>query len=155
VEVDVRAVIQRVSSASVMTDGGVVGEIGAGLVVLIGVERGDGLRDVEVLVDKLTGLRIFAGGGGGFERSIVDVDGSLLVVSQFTLPASLQRGRRPSFTASAPAEDAEALLAMVVDRLRGKQLTVETGSFGALMSVRMVNEGPATFVLDVRDGRVC
>ena len=149
-----RAVVQRVSQASVTVDGEVVGEIGTGLVVLVGVERDDELADADVLADKVAALRVFGDDRGGFERSVVDTGGGVLVVSQFTLLASMQRGRRPSFTSAAPGEEAEGAVEAVVARLRHHGLTVATGTFGAAMTVRLANEGPATFLLDVRRGRV-
>lgn len=150
-----RAVIQRVSEASVRVGGEEVAAIGAGLVLLVGVEVGDGPDDAAAVADKVAGLRIFADrDGGGFERSIGDAGGAALVVSQFTLPASLRRGRRPSFTAAASADEAAALVAAVADGLRRHGIPVASGVFGAQMSVSLVNEGPATFIVDVRGGVV-
>lgn len=149
-----RAVIQRVSEATVVVAGAVVGQIGHGLVVLVGVERGDGVDDAAALAAKLAGLRVFGDDRGGFERSVVDVAGALLVVSQFTLPASLKRGRRPSFAAAAPPQEADLLVEAVVESLRLTGIEVATGRFGAMMSLRIVNEGPATFIVDVRGGKV-
>ena len=146
--------IQRVSEACVVVAGEVVGEIGSGLVALVGVERGDDERDASVLAAKVSGLRVFGDGAGGFERSVVEAGGAVLVVSQFTLPASLKRGRRPSFTLAAPQGEADPLVSAVVDHLRRAGLEVATGRFGAKMSVRLVNEGPATFIIDVRGGKV-
>lgn len=149
-----RAVIQRVSSASVAVDGGIVGSIGRGLLVLVGVEHGDGPAEVQALVDKVATLRVFPTEAGHFEASVLDVGGSVLVVSQFTLPADLRRGRRPSFTRAEKPESAEPIVHAVVDAFRSRGLDTATGRFGAMMEVSLVNEGPATFVLDVNDGRV-
>lgn len=149
-----RAVVQRVAEASVSVDGEVVGEIGAGLVVLVGASVHDGEADAQALAAKLVGLRVFRGEGSGFDRSVADVGGSVLVVSQFTVHADVRRGRRPSFTAAAGGEVAEPLYDRFVDALRATGVPVETGVFGAMMSVALVNDGPVTLVIDTADGRV-
>lgn len=139
-----RAVVQRVSSASVTVDGSVVGEIGAGLLVLVGVTHGDGAEQVTALARKVHELRILPG-----ERSAQDLDAPLLVVSQFTLYADTRKGRRPTWAAAAPGEVAEPLVGQFVAELRGRGATVHTGVFGAHMQVALVNDGPVTLILDV------
>lgn len=144
-----RAVIQRVSSASVTTAGQTV-SIGAGLVVLVGVERGDGVADAEYVSRKVQELRVFSDGAKAFDRSVRDVGGDVLVVSQFTLAADCRKGRRPSFDDAAPPEIARPLYESVVQSLRDAGLTVATGVFQADMQVSLVNEGPVTVLLDSR-----
>lgn len=139
-----RAVVQRVTSASVTVDGAVVGEIGAGLLVLLGVTHDDGPVQVASMARKLHGLRILPG-----ELSCADTGAGLLVVSQFTLYGDTRKGRRPSWTAAAPGDVAEPLVEAVVDALRGLGATVATGVFGAQMQVALVNDGPFTVLLDV------
>jgi len=137
-------VIQRVSRAHVEVDGAVVGEVPeAGLVVLVGVTHGDGPEQVAWLARKIAELRIFEG-----ERSVEEIGGSVLVVSQFTLHADVRKGRRPSWSAAAPGPVAEPLVAALADTLRARGLPVATGTFGAHMSVDLVNDGPVTLVLD-------
>jgi D-tyrosyl-tRNA(Tyr) deacylase len=138
-----RAVVQRVSSARV-TPGG---EIGPGLFVLLGVARGDTAAEAERLAGKITRLRIFER-DGRFDASVLDVGGSVLVVSQFTLLADTSRGNRPSFTEAAPPEEAEPLYDGFCAALRALGVTVETGVFGARMAVELVNDGPVTILLD-------
>jgi D-tyrosyl-tRNA(Tyr) deacylase len=150
----VRAVIQRVSEARVVVDGVVTGEIGAGMVILVGVASGDSSSDVEALVAKVQGLRIFVDGAMKMNRSISDIGGSMLVVSQFTLLADLRRGRRPSFTAAASPEDAEPLVDDFCSKLRQLGVAVAEGVFGAHMSVELVNDGPVTIILDTLDGQI-
>jgi D-tyrosyl-tRNA(Tyr) deacylase len=142
-----RAVIQRVSRAAVRVDGAVVGEIGIGLLVLLGVADGDGEADTERLAAKVARLRIFADDLGRFDRSVLDVGGAVLVVSQFTLLADTAKGNRPSFTAAARQEEAERLYERFSAALRAIGLTVEQGVFGAMMEVELVNDGPVTIVL--------
>jgi D-tyrosyl-tRNA(Tyr) deacylase len=147
-----RAVIQRVSSASV-TAGGHTASIGRGLVVLLGVERGDGPQDVDYIARKIRELRVFAGTddpGKDFDRSVEDIAGQLLVVSQFTLAADCRKGRRPSFDDAAPPEMAKPLYESVVLALRDAGLPVATGVFQAMMQVSLVNDGPVTLLLDSR-----
>jgi D-aminoacyl-tRNA deacylase len=143
-----RAVCQRVSEARVLVDGSVVGEIGVGLVVLLGVERGDTEADAERLAGKAARLRIFEGETSKFDVSILDVRGSALVVSQFTLIADTRKGNRPSFTRAAPPEKADPLYERFCAALAGEGVPVERGVFGAQMAVELVNEGPVTIVLD-------
>jgi D-tyrosyl-tRNA(Tyr) deacylase len=143
----VRAVCQRVSEARVRVAGDVVGEIGAGLCVLLGVARGDSEADAERLAAKIARLRIFADEEGRFDRSLVDIGGSALVVSQFTLLADTAKGNRPSFTGAAPPEQAEALYERFCEYLRDLGIPVQQGVFGASMAVELVNDGPVTIVL--------
>lgn len=147
-----KAVLQRVSQASVKVNGRVVGRIGAGLLVLLGVAKGDEERDLLYLVEKLQTLRIFGDDQGKMNRSLVDVGGALLVVSQFTLLGDTGKGRRPGFDLAAPPEAARALYEQAVSRLRAAGLRVETGIFGAHMQVELLNDGPVTFILDSRRG---
>jgi D-tyrosyl-tRNA(Tyr) deacylase len=149
-----RAVVQRVSAASVVVDGAVVGSIGTGLLVLAGVGHDDGPADVAALASKLAGLRIFPDEQGKMNRSVAEAGGAMLVVSQFTLQGDVRRGRRPSFTAAAPPEHAEPLVDLLVERLRDHGVDVETGAFGAAMQVHLVNSGPVTLVVDVAGGSV-
>lgn len=156
-----RAVVQRVSAASVAVrgrtrtgDGEVVGEIGRGLLVLVGVTGGDGREDAAAIAAKVAALRVFPDADGLMNRSVGDVGGGVLVVSQFTLYGDTRRGRRPSFTAAAPPGQAEPLVGAVVDGLRSAGLPVATGVFGAMMAVSLVNDGPVTLLLETRDGRI-
>ena len=149
-----RAVVQRVSSASVTVAGSEVGEIGKGLLVFVGATETDTSDDAKALASKLAGLRIFNDPEGKMNLSVTDVAGSVLVVSQFTLYGSTRRGRRPSFTAAARPDVAEPLVEEVVAALAGHGLDVATGRFGAMMDVELVNDGPVTLVLEVRDGAV-
>ena len=145
-----RLVIQRVSSASVSIDNHVVGEIGRGLVVLVGVADGDGAADIEYTSGKIRELRIFPDDDGRMNRSVVEVGGSVLVVSQFTLLGDVRRGRRPGFDAAAPPELAKSIYEQLVERLRSEGLDVVTGVFQAHMSVALVNDGPVTILVDSR-----
>ncbi|WP_165226635.1 D-aminoacyl-tRNA deacylase [Aquisphaera insulae] len=145
-----RAVVQRVSRGSVEIDGSTVGAIGAGFVVLLGVARDDGEADAAWLADKILNLRVFEDEQGKMNRSVVDVRGGILVVSQFTLLADCRAGRRPSFTAAADPADAERLYERFVAILRGSGLEVATGVFRAMMQVSLVNDGPVTLLLDSR-----
>jgi D-aminoacyl-tRNA deacylase len=143
-----RAVIQRVSSASVRVEGQIVGEIGPGLLVLLGVTREDTEKEAEYLLDRITGLRIFADEEDKMNRSLVDTGGSLLVVSQFTLCGDTRKGRRPSFDPAAPPEVARRLYEHFVARARALGVPVETGVFQAMMTVTLANEGPVTFLVE-------
>lgn len=149
-----RVVIQRVSEARVTVDGEVVGEIGVGMLLLVGVASGDRLSDVESLVTKVAGLRIFVDDRMKMNNSIVDAGGSILVVSQFTLLADARRGRRPSFTAAAPPAVAEPLVDALCAGLRKQGIAVEEGVFGAQMEVELVNDGPVTIILETDDGQI-
>jgi D-tyrosyl-tRNA(Tyr) deacylase len=146
----VRGVVQRVSEASVRVDGEVVGSIGPGLVVLVGVGGGDVETDADYLAEKILNLRVFPDEAGQMNRSVLDVSGGLLVVSQFTLLGDVRKGRRPSYSAAAPPEEANRLYEHLVSRLRPSGLKVATGVFRALMDVALVNQGPVTILLDSR-----
>jgi D-tyrosyl-tRNA(Tyr) deacylase len=143
-----RAVCQRAAGARVRVDGAVVGEIGLGLVVLLGVAREDAEEAALRLAGKVARLRVFPDDAGRFDRSVLDVDGAVLAVSQFTLLADTQKGNRPSFAAAAPPEEAEPLYRRFCDELRALGVPVETGVFGARMAVELVNDGPVTILLD-------
>jgi D-aminoacyl-tRNA deacylase len=145
----VRAVVQRVSEASVAVDGVTHGVAAAGLVVLLGVARGDDAAAAERLAGKVARLRVFENEEGRFDRSLLDAGGSALVVSQFTLIADTAKGNRPSFAGAAPPEEAERLYDRFCAALRELGVPVETGVFGARMAVSLVNDGPVTIVLDV------
>ncbi|WP_026369553.1 D-aminoacyl-tRNA deacylase [Kallotenue papyrolyticum] len=146
-----RALIQRVSRASVRVDGATVGAIGPGLVILLGVGVGDSEREAALLAEKIAHLRIFADAEGKFNRSLLEVGGAALVVSQFTLFADTRKGRRPSFTQAAPPEQAAPLVERFAALLREQGIAVATGRFGALMEVELVNQGPVTIWLDSDD----
>jgi D-tyrosyl-tRNA(Tyr) deacylase len=145
----VRAVVQRVSLARVVVGGDVAGQIERGLVVLLGVARDDHTTGAARLAAKVARLRIFEDENGRFDRSVLDVGGAALVVSQFTLIADTAKGNRPSFTGAAPPETAEPLYERFCTELRALGVPVETGVFGARMAVELVNDGPVTIVLDV------
>jgi len=145
-----KAVIQRVTRASVEVDGQVVGRVDAGMLVLLGVAKGDGESDGRYLVEKIRTLRIFADEQGKMNRSLTDIGGSVLLVSQFTLLGRTTNGRRPSFDEAAPPEEAKRLYETVVTELRAQKIPVETGVFAAHMQVELLNDGPVTFVLDSR-----
>ena len=140
--------MQRVARAAVHVEGEVRAAVGSGLVVLLGVAGGDTPADAERLAEKVARLRIFADDAGKFARSVVDVRGAVLVVSQFTLIAETSRGNRPSFTGAAPPEQAERLYARFCAALEQLDVPVETGVFGARMQVELVNDGPVTIVLE-------
>jgi len=143
-----RAVVQRVTEARVEVDGTIVGEIGAGLLVLLGVAKGDAAAGADFLVDKILNLRIFADDDGKMNRSLLDTGGALLVVSQFTLYGDCRKGRRPSFDLAAPAEQARSLYEHFVAAARRAGVRVETGVFQATMAVSLVNDGPVTLVIE-------
>lgn len=144
-----RAVCQRVSEARVRVAGEVVGEIGAGLCVLVGVARGDGAAEAARLAGKAARLRVFPDEAGRFDRSLLETGGAALVVSQFTLIADTAKGNRPSFAQAAPPEQAEPLYERFCEELRALGVRVETGRFGAHMVVEIVNDGPVTIILDI------
>ena len=144
----VRAVVQRVSTASVTVEERTVGEIGPGLLVLVGVSKTDTESDADYLVDKTAGLRIFEDEDGKMNRSVVDVRGAVLAVSQFTLYGDVRRGKRPSFDDAARPERARELYEYFVAQVRQRGLHCETGQFQAMMSVSLVNQGPVTVLLD-------
>jgi len=143
-----RAVLQRVTEAYVTVEGATVGSIGTGLVVLVGVTSTDSRQDADYLTEKIVHLRIFPDDAGKMNRSLVDASGALLVVSQFTLYGDCKKGRRPSFDAAAPTDQARDLYDYFVERLRLRNILVQTGVFQAEMQIHLVNDGPVTFILD-------
>ncbi len=147
-----KCVIQRVSRASVTVDGAVVGSIGHGLLVLVGITHADGTEQARWIAEKLLALRVFADDEGKMNRSVVDVGGGLLLVSQFTLYGDLKKGTRPSFIEAARPDHAQPLFDHLVDLVRqgasGTSTAVSTGIFGAMMDVELVNDGPVTIILD-------
>ena len=145
-----RAVIQRVEKASVSVEGEIRGQIGAGFLVLIGVEEGDGDADFKYIADKVPNLRVFEDDQGKMNRSLLDVGGEVLAVSQFTLLGDARGGRRPSFIAAARPETADPMYERLVAEWRARGIRVETGVFGAHMKVALVNDGPVTILLDSR-----
>jgi D-tyrosyl-tRNA(Tyr) deacylase len=147
----VKALLQRVSGASVSVAGEVVGKIGRGVVVLVGVAAGDGEKDARYLAQRTVNLRIFSDEGGRFNLSALDIGGELLVVSQFTLLADTKKGRRPSFTDAAPPPQAEKLFELFVSEARASGLKVETGRFQQYMQLEIHNDGPVTIMLDSRE----
>ncbi|MFQ6675135.1 MAG: D-aminoacyl-tRNA deacylase [Fidelibacterota bacterium] len=142
------ALLQRVSRGKVTVNGRTTGEIGPGLVIFLGVFHDDSERDGEFLARKISGFRVFNDDQGKMNLSVREVGGSALVISQFTLCADWRRGRRPSFTRAAPAEKGEHLYLHFMDELKKLGIPVESGTFGAMMEVSLINDGPATFVLD-------
>ena len=143
-----RAVVQRVSGAQVVADGEIVGEIGAGLCILLGVARGDGPQEAERLAGRVARLRIFGNEAGRFDRSLMDTGGQALVVSQFTVIADTAKGNRPSFSGAAAPEQAEPLYDAFCTALSAQGVDVATGRFGARMALELVNDGPVTIVLE-------
>lgn len=143
-----RGVVQRVLEAHVKVDGQIVGQIEQGLVVLLGVAEGDTEADLKYLVEKTINLRIFEDDDGKMNRSVLDVGGSILAISQFTLLGDCRKGRRPSFISAAKPEEANALYEEYVRRIREQGVTVETGIFQADMKVHLINDGPVTLMLD-------
>jgi D-tyrosyl-tRNA(Tyr) deacylase len=147
----VKALIQRVTGASVSVGGEVVGSIGRGLVVLVGVASGDSDKDIQYLAQKMVNLRIFADEADKFNLSALDIRGELLLVSQFTLLADTRKGRRPSFTEAAPPPQAEELFQKLVDEVKASGLKVATGRFQQYMQLEIHNDGPVTIMLDSRE----
>jgi|SRR5690242_7163723 len=145
-----KAVIQRVTQASVEIDTRVVGQIDGGMLVLLGVANGDGEDDARYMVEKITTLRMFNDAQGRMNLAVADVGGTVLLVSQFTLLADTRKGRRPGFDGAAPPEAARLSYEMVVEGVRRRGIRVETGQFGAQMRVSLQNDGPVTFILDSR-----
>ncbi len=143
-----RAVVQRVTQARVEVDGSISGEIGPGLLVLLGVTKSDTTADSDYLADKIAGLRIFSDGAGKMNLSVLDTGGAMLAVSQFTLYGDCRKGRRPSFDYAAPAEQARALYLHFIEAARRAGVRVETGVFQAHMSVSLVNDGPVTLIVE-------
>ena len=146
-----KTLVQRVARASVSVSGGVAGAIGRGLVVFVGVARGDTERDAVYLADKIVNLRVFADEAGKFNLSALETGGEILIISQFTLLADTRKGRRPSFEEAAPPEQAEALVDFFVRRMRDTGLKVETGRFQQHMLVEIHNDGPVTIALDSKE----
>ena len=146
-----KAVIQRVKSASVSVDDKIIGEIAAGFLILLGVEQSDTQDDLNYLVKKTIGLRIFKDDNKNMNLSIKDVGGEALVVSQFTLCADTSRGRRPSFIKAANPEEADSMYQQFCEQLTMNNLSVQAGKFGAMMDVSLVNDGPVTIILDSRE----
>lgn len=146
--------MQRVSEAAVEVDDTTVGRIGRGLVVLVGVGPGDGEADAAALAAKVATLRIFPDDAGRMNLSVADVDGEVLIVSQFTLYANVRKGRRPSFVGAADPADADPLIRRVADLLAQRAIGVATGEFGAAMEVSLVNDGPVTIVIETEGGTV-
>jgi D-tyrosyl-tRNA(Tyr) deacylase len=144
----VKALLQRVTEASVSVGGEVVGRIGRGVVVLVGVAQGDSEKDARYLAQRTVNLRIFSDEAGKFNLSALDIGGELLVVSQFTLLADTRKGRRPSFTDAAPPPQAEELFTLFVDEARASGLRLETGRFQQYMQLEIHNDGPVTILLD-------
>ena len=145
-----RAVVQRVTRASVTVDKEVVGEIGNGLVVLLGVARDDSERDAEYLAEKIVALRIFDDEAGRMNLSVLDAKGAVLIVSQFTLYGDVRKGLRPSWSDAAAPEVAEPLYEYFVEKVRASEIRLATGSFRRMMEVELVNDGPVTILLDSR-----
>ncbi len=143
-----KAVIQRTTTAEVRVNGKRTGKIDLGLVVLLGVNKGDTNKDAEILADKITNLRIFEDSNGKMNLSLADVSGSILIISQFTLSSNCKKGRRPSFNDAAPPDEAEKLYNYTINCIAEKKIPVETGVFGAMMDVELINNGPVTFILD-------
>ncbi|MCZ7533450.1 MAG: D-aminoacyl-tRNA deacylase [Acidimicrobiia bacterium] len=149
-----RVVVQRVRSGRVDVDESTVGEIGLGLVVLVGVEVDDVAADAVVCASKIAGLRIFRDDEDKMNRSVEEVGGAVLVVSQFTLAGDVRKGRRPSFVTAARPEAAQPLVQRFCTELESRGLNVETGVFGAMMEVSLVNDGPVTIIVESRDGKI-
>jgi D-tyrosyl-tRNA(Tyr) deacylase len=150
----VRIVLQRVTRASVTVDGSVAGSIGEGLLLLVGIEPSDTEGDVARAVEKVINIRVFPDEDARMNRSLLEVGGSVLVVSQFTLLGDIRKGRRPSYVGAAPPEVAEPMIEAVVGRLREAGVHTETGVFGAAMEVELVNSGPVTLVMSISQGTV-
>lgn len=146
-----RAVVQRVSESSVRVGDETPGRIGRGLLVLLGVARGDDTRTADLLAEKISNLRIFEDPAGKLNLSLLDISGEMLVVSQFTLLGDCRKGRRPSFVQAAPPEQANAIYGHFVEEVRRKGIAVQTGRFGARMAVTLVNDGPVTLIIEVPD----
>jgi len=145
-----KAVIQRVSSASVKIDKQIISKIGKGLLILLGISETDNQQDIDIMVDKIKNLRIFPDALGKMNISIKDIDGEILAVSQFTLLADLQKGRRPSFVDAAQPIKAECIYKQVIDNLRKEGIRVEFGRFRKYMQVELLNDGPVTFIFDTK-----
>lgn len=149
-----RAVVQRVSRANVTVAGSVVGEIGEGLLALVGVTHDDTEADAVALAEKMTGLRIFGDEDAKMNLSVSDIGGACLVVPQFTLYGSVRRGRRPSFSGAADPDPASTLVDSVIRHVESLGVTVAAGRFGAMMDVELLNHGPVTLIIETRGGRI-
>ncbi len=143
-----RAVIQRVSNASVQINGNTTGHIGHGLVVLLGIRAEDTRRDLQWLADKIVHLRVFADDEGKMNISLTDIGGEMLIISQFTLYGDCRKGRRPGYSNAAPPEIAKPLYLQFIEEVKRHQISIATGTFGATMAVEFVNDGPVTLLLD-------
>ncbi|MCX5805686.1 MAG: D-aminoacyl-tRNA deacylase [Proteobacteria bacterium] len=143
-----RAVVQRVKKASVEVEGRIVGQIGRGALVLLGIGKGDSALDIQWMLDKIVNLRIFENEDGKLNESLIDINGELLVVSQFTLYGDCSKGRRPSFTDAMEAKEAKSLFELFVAKAREQVRKVESGIFQASMDVSLINEGPVTLIID-------
>ncbi|MBH09800.1 MAG: D-tyrosyl-tRNA(Tyr) deacylase [Candidatus Marinimicrobia bacterium] len=142
------AVIQRCSKGEVSVDGEKVGKIGLGIIILLGIEKGDSINEVDLLVNKIINLRIFNDKNQKMNLSLKDIDGSALVISQFTLCGNIKKGRRPSFLSAANHLEGEKLYKFFIDKIKENSIIVESGKFGSMMKVALVNDGPVTFFLD-------
>ncbi len=149
-----KAVIQRVVSASVAVEGSIIGHIAQGIVVLLGAAKGDDLHDVKFMVEKIPHLRIFSDSSGKMNVSLIEVGGAILLVSQFTLLGDLTKGKRPGFDLAAPPALAKQLYDSLIQQFREKSLYVATGEFGAHMQVTLQNDGPVTFILDSQNRQI-
>jgi len=147
-EYTMKAVVQRVKESSVTVDSNVIGKIGAGLLVLLGIAKKDTINDMDFIADKILNLRIFEDANKKMNRSILDTGGEMLVVSQFTLLGDCRKGRRPSFIDAAEPEKANELYEKFVEKIRSKDIKVETGIFRAMMDVSLVNDGPVTLIVE-------
>lgn len=149
-----KAVVQRVTEANVKVNGNIVGEIENGLLILLGITEQDTEKDIETIVQKLINLRIFEDDSNKMNLSLLDIGGSILSVSQFTLYGDVRKGRRPSFSKAAPPQMAEKLYDKFNEYIESQSIHIETGTFGAMMDVSLTNDGPVTFVIESIDGKL-